>query len=438
MTDLEDFGGEAPAIATSPPDNLIQFPQMRPSEKLSDAWSKELERRNARLQRSYRFISPLQAAADLERQRKLATMPWPSAWPELSKRCRTYVGQCVGVVGPTGGGKTSFAIQVGRAATAEGIPVLWNPLELDPAEVDLRLVANMTAIHTARIRDDWTQRQIESSLAAIDDLWRYIPRERTVEASLEAYRVAIDMAKTIYGRPPLLVIDYIGKLARGTRDPRLATADAAESLRELAVAMECYILILAQPSRSNNATLTGKSEIENASDAVGVAGESAEIEHACANVIGLNVFKLDDTDELDAHCLVSKARNTGREGREGYRFSKPGGVWRELDRVPPTPGEVSAKLKSEKKNKSRIEPATKEIVRRELDVEAGDDANAERRRRVLGALRRAGMQGTTFRSLLGVPGTGRTGTLQATLQELERAGDVEKLTGTNVWRLVPR
>lgn len=433
----EDFGGEV-AHRDINPANVIQFPNLRPSERLADAWAREQERRNGALQRSYRFASPLQAAADLARQRTQPKMPWPAQWPELAKRCVTYTGQCLGIVGPTGGGKTSFGLQIARACTAEEIPVLWSPLELDAPEIDLRIVANMNALHTARIREEWSDAKIANGLAVIEDMWRFVPREREVEPQLEAYRVAIDMCKTVYRKPPILVIDYIGKMARGTRDPRLATADAAESLREMAVAFGCYILILAQPSRSNNATLTGKHDLESATDAIGVAGESAEIEHACANVIGLNVFKVDDADELDAHALVTKARNTGREGREGMRFSKPGGVWHELDRVPPTPNEIAAKLKSEKKNKSRVEPVTKEIVHRELHNEARDDADAERRRRVLGALTRGGLQGMRVGQLGRVPGCGHGQRLSQTLQELERSGAVERIIGAGKWRIVPR
>jgi KaiC/GvpD/RAD55 family RecA-like ATPase len=371
------------------------------------------------------------------RKKAQPTMPWPAQWTELAKRARLYVGECAGIVGPTGGGKTSFALQIAIAARGDRIPVLWSPLELDPPEIDLRLVANMRGIHTARVRDEWDRDQIAADLTAVEDLWRYVPRERSVEKQIEAYRVAIRICKAFYRKPPLLVIDYIGKLARNSRDPRLATADAAESIRELTVAEECYTLILAQPSRANNSTLTGERELESATQAIAVAGESSEIEHACAVMLGLNVFKQDDRDELDAHILVTKARGTGREGREGFRFHKPGGVWKALDHLPPTPMEIAAKVKRDKKDKARPEPSTKESARNDLNLDRASDADGERRNRIMGALHRAGMIGLTVRELRKVPGTGRSQRLAQSLQELERSGDIEKLT-TGKWRKIFR
>lgn len=433
--DEDDFGG--PELDTRPPSNVIPFPNVRPNAQLGEQWAKGLDRTNQKLETRYRFPSPLSALDDLIRKRGLPSLPWPAAWPELGKRARLYIGECVGVVGPTGGGKTSFAIQVARAAAADGIPVLWNPKELDAPELDLRIAANMVGMHTARIRDEWTREQLAHTLSTIDDLWRFVDNLRDVEKQVAAYRAAVKLAIEIYRRPPLLVIDYMGKLGRGARDPRLAIADAAEAIREMTVDLECYTMMLAQPSRSNNATLTGKNDVESATDTVGVAGESSEIEHACAVMITLNVFKADDADELDAHVLVPKARGTGREGREGFRFCKPGGVWKELDYLPATPTEIAAETKRAKKDKTRIEPPTKQSTRAELNLSRSGDADNERKNRVRGALARAGMIGLTVKELRKVPGTGRAQRLQQTLQELERAAEIEKLT-TGKWRIVPR
>jgi KaiC/GvpD/RAD55 family RecA-like ATPase len=437
LDEADDFGGEQLPIVV--PSNVIPFPT-RANAKLHEQWSTEVARANATAATASKrlgLISPLDALDDLIRKRAAPPLPFPKAWPELGKRARLYTGEILGVVGPTGGGKTSFAIQMAIAAMADGIPVLWNPKELDAPELDLRIVANMMGIHTSRVRDDWPKEKIANALANIDDLWRFVDNVRDLEGQLDAYRTAIRLAKRIYGRPPLLVIDYVGKFARGARDPRLAIADASDEILHIIRSEEAFAIMLAQPSRSNNANLTGKNDFENATDSIQVAGESSEIEHACSVMLGLSVFKADDQMELDAHVLVAKARATGREGREGFRFSKPGGVWRELDYVPATPIEIAAKLKKDKKDKSRHEPPTKASARSELNVEKADDANGERRRRIHGALTRAGISGMTIKELEGTTGAGRGQRLQQSLQELERSGDAER-TMSGRWRVIGR
>lgn len=449
IDDLEDFGGpELDIVERDPkPDNVIHFPPIRPHEKLGETWDRVLLEENRRRERVFRYQSPLGALTDLERKLGQPQLPWPDAWPELGKRARLYTGEVLGIVGPTGGGKTSFALQLAIACRAEGIPVLWNPLELSPAEVNIRIVANMEGVHTSRIRDEasgitkgeWSIAMIASRLAAIEDLWHYVPREGDFDRQMDSWRHAIRVAKRVYRRPPILFVDYIGKLARGAgRDPRFVIADGAEQARVIAEEEECYVAILAQPSRSNNAVLTGKAEISSAADAIGVAGETGEIEHACSVLLGLNVFKADDAEELDAHILVTKARGTGREGRQGYRFCKPGGVWKELDLLPATPTEIEARNKKDQRDKSRAVKPSKEVTRQELNVERRDTAESERRRRIMGALQRAGQDGMTSLELRKTPGTGRTQTMNKTLQDLEREQAIWRSGTDRKWRINAR
>jgi KaiC/GvpD/RAD55 family RecA-like ATPase len=438
---IDDFGGdETIAHRDLKPDNVIPFPGLRHNEKLAKAWSDEVDRANKEAKTKLRLISPLQAMADLERQRKLPTLPWPTDWAELGKRARTYAGQCIGIVGPTGGGKTSFALQIAIAAGSHGIPVLWNPKELDAPEIDIRLAANMVGQHTHLIRDTWAAERFAHHLAAVDDVWRYVDNVRDLEAQIEAYRIAIRIAKRVYRRAPLLVVDYIGKFGAGARDPRLAIMNAAESIRDLIMTEEAYCALLAQPSRGNNEMLTGRKDIVSAADSIGAAGESSEIEHACANMLNLNVFKEDDADHLDAHVLVTKARNTGKEGRQGYRFNKPGGVWKELDYLPATPGEIEVKHKqaSGRAKKEKNDPPTKASVRAEINVERADQENHNRKNRIVGTLKGAGIHGMQLGKLKTSAGVGKGLAFDSSLQELVRSGDIENLRGTSLWRWIPR
>lgn len=431
-TDPDDFGGDPPA----PPDNVIPFTRMRLDERIAKAWIDERAAVNQRESKAYRYPNPIDALDDLVRQQALPALPWPVGWPELGKRGVLYQGQILGIAGPGGGGKSSFAIQMAIAACAAGVPVLWMPLELTNAEIDLRIVANMARTHTAAVRG-WKRVSIERHLIAIADRWRYIdrwPGDGSVEAQLAAIATGVRLCKRIYRKAPFVVVDYLGKLARRAKDPRLVLADAVDWFMRLCEAEECWVALLSQTSRGNTAMLTGKVDLESAADAIGVSAETGELEHAASVNLALNVFKADDADALSAHVLVTKARNTGREGRQGFEFAKPGGVWSELDYLPPTPNEVAAEVRrTTKKGQAAPEAAT---TRGDLSQRRISDAEKIRARLICGALGRAGLIGLTAREIRRVPGVGKTDRIKGTLLDLVRAGDVEEHMGK--WRLARR
>lgn len=430
---IEDDFGAAPA---PPRSDVIPFPNMRANRLVSEAWEVEVRARNAKENTRHTFPSPLGVLDDLMRKRTAPALPWPAAWPELGKRARMHAGDCVGVIGAQGGGKTSFAIQVCRSVMGDSIPVLWCALELDETQIATRIIANMYGVHSIAVRESWPRERIAHALASVDDLWRFVDRYSDPAQQLRALADGIGLAKRIYRVAPLVVIDYLGKLASLAHDIRQATVQAAEQLRAIGVAEECYVMMLAQGSRTNNLVLTGRTEVESATDAIGVGGDSAEIENACRVILALNVFKADDQPELDAHVLVSKS-NTGLEGRQGFRFSKAGGVWSELDYLPATPSEIKHEVAKATKDKHRITTPTPPEVARDLNLAKAGDAEAARRVALLAALTRHGMLGMDVPAMRAVRGTGRTAGIRKTLTELARAGLAENVAGDR-WRIIQR
>lgn len=426
MADDDFPDGEAP-------DNLIPFPGVRPSPKLEEAWGRARDDANAKNRTSHRFPSPLDAIDEIMAQRLLPILPMPAGWVELAKRVQLRAGQCVGIVGPQGGGKTSFALQWAIAATAAGIPVLWVPLELDVAEVSERIAANMHGVHTMAVHLHWSRERIRHALATVADMWRFVDNYGDAERTVAAMRDAIALVKQTYRVPPFVVIDYLGKLASLEDNIRQATVRAAETLRAAAAAELCYVAMLAQPSRANNTVLTGKTEITASTDTIAVAADSSEVEGACAVMLALNVFKSDDAQELDAIVHVGKARNTGREGPTGFRFGKPGGTWRELDYLPANPMAIRAANEAAKKDKHRTAPAPnlKETAR-ELNLARAGDADASRRAVILEALARHGALGMDPMAIRALPGVGKGFAVNAALQTLERSGVIERHSGR--WR----
>lgn len=432
--DVNEFG--SPAEATPEPSS-VPFPRMRPSAKLREMWAAALEKANEAQKTRHVLPSPLAVVPSLIRKRQMPAMWWPAQWQNIARRCRTYVGECVAVTGPIGGGKTSFAIQCAIANAGHGHPIIWAPLELDPEQVDLRVVANMHGVHMAAVREDWPEERIAHSLTAIDDMWHYVDEYDDPDQQFAAIEHAILMAWEVYRVPPFVVVDHLGELVAEERDDRAALRRWARRFRRLALRTNSFIMLLNQVSKSNQAATTGKTDFESAADAMAIEMSSQAVASACSNSLVLTVFKVDDAPELDSHVLVPKARNTGREGREGFLFRKPGGVWVERDYLPATPSQVKADAEKDKKDKHRIAlPRTTSQVRDDINASKAGDAAAMRRAKIVEALHRHGMLGIELHELKKTFGVGRGALFAQALQELERAGSAERI-GTRV-RMIAR
>lgn len=436
MTGPDDNEFGAPAEATPEPSS-VPFPRMRPSAKLREMWAAALAKSNEAHKTKHRLHSPLDVVPSLIRKRQMPAMRWPAQWQAIARRCVTYVGECVAVTGPIGGGKTSFAAQCGIANAGHGHPVVWSALELDPEQVDLRLVANMHGVHMAAVREDWTEERIAHSLTALDDMWHYVDEYDDPEAQFDAIEQAILLAWEVYRVPPFVVVDHLGELVAEERDDRAALRRWARRFRRLALRTNSFIMLLNQVSKSNQAATTGKTDFESAADAMAIEMSSQAVASACSNSLVLTVFKADDAPELDSHVLVPKARNTGREGREGFLFRKAGGVWIERDYLPATPSQIKAAAESDKKDKHRTaQPRSSTQVRDDLNAAKAGDAAAMRRAKIAEALHRHGMLGIEIHELKKTFGVGRGALFAQALQELERAGSAERI-GSRV-RMIAR
>lgn len=428
MSDDEDneFGAQPEALA---PVDVGPFPRMRPSPKLDELWKSEVARHNETEKRRYELAGPLDLVPSLIKKRSLPSMWWPAPWVEFARRCRTYVGECIGVTGAIGGGKTSFALQVGIANTGHGMPVLWVPLELDGEQVDLRMVANSYAANMSTVREQWTEARIRHALTAVHDMWRFVDHFDEPEEQFQAIEDAIVIAWKVYRMPPVVVVDHLGELVAEERDDRAALRRWAHRFRKLALRRDCYIILLNQVSKANQAVTTGKIEIESATDALGLEMGSQAIASGVSNNIVLAVFKKDDTEILDGHALVAKARNTGIEGRIGMRFRKAGGVWSELDYLPATPAQERAAIEADKKDKHRAGPPRAPAqARADINAARAGDAAAGRRARIMQVVTRHGMIGIDYFQLRKQPGVGTGALFAQAVQELLRAGTIERLS----------
>lgn len=397
--------------------------QLGADDRVSARWASALERANKGKvgAAALSIRTPLGTLGEVMERRTLPPMPWPAGWHELARRCRTNPGDLTTLVGGTGSGKTQFAIELARAFAAAGKGcVVWAPLEIEPPDLSIRIVANLTHTHAMEIRDHWAQAQIANALATVTDRWIYVdvPRDAPLEAQLLAIDTAVGMATQIYSAPCQLVVDYV-QLMADTEDQRAAVTASMRGLERTTVRHRCYSIVLSQTSRANQPALAGRVAVESATDLVGAAAETSLVERSSANVVVMNVFKADDVPSLDAHLNASKCRNTGLEGKIGARYHKAGGWWEELDHLPATPLEVDAEVKKAKRAGTPEAPSEARDV---LNAGRSSAAADKRREAIVAALRAAGSGGTTARDLRRVRGAGSPARLRETLDELAKNG----------------
>lgn len=425
----EEFGGD-PA-----PDNVIPFPAMRPNEKLSEAWAKEVEAFNRKNGKKHQFVSPIDVVGDLIKMRGMPVQPWSPAWPELGRRCRTYVGECNAFVGAIGGGKTQWGVQHALAVSGAGLPVIWANLELGKEQLISRILGNMNGEHAYQVLDGWPESRIRHQISAVTDMWHFCDRYDDPEQQIGAIRDLIEIVWRVYRLPPLFVVDHIGQLICESDNIRGEMLRYGKRFEKIALETRSWGLLLAQGTKSGQQLLTGKIEIDSAADAIGAAAESSIMQQVCSNVIVSQLYKEDDAMVLEGRSLLAKCRWTGLETQLGSSYSKPGGVWSELGHLPPTPNETKAAEEAEKKDKHRTTPArSKQEIRAEMSSSRAEAGDAKRKALVLAAIRAGGVLGAPNQVVRDVRGVGRGSQLASYLRELEESGVVERVGDR--WRVV--
>lgn len=428
--DFDEFGGDPPA-----PDNVIPFPGMRANAKLSELWSKAVEARNRKNSSKHQLLSPADVVDGLIKMRGMPHMPWPAAWPELARRCRTYVGECNAFVGAIGGGKTQKAVQLGLAVSGAGLPVLWANLELGREQLIARILGNMNGEHAMHVMDDWEEAKIRHQISAVTDMWHFVDRYDDTDAQIAAVRDAIEVCWEIYRLPCLFVIDHLGQLITDAKDVRFEMLRVGKAFEKMALDYKVWGLLLAQGTKSGQQLLTGQVEVENAADAIGAAAESSIMQQVASNVIVSQLYKEDDQKKLQGRDLCAKCRWTGLEGQIGVEYSKPGGVWSELGHLPPTPQAVKAAEAAEKKDTHRTHPArTAAEIRQEMSATGADNAYVKGKATLLKLITTRGEFGLEQFAMRNVPGL-RGAQIHRALQELEAGRIIERAPGGR-WRVL--
>lgn len=248
------------------------------------------------------------------------------------------------VAGP-GAGKTTLAILCSLHHAREHGPVLFVSEEMRVGHLIARAAAGPlgTSANALITGDDTTS---DERIAA----------QLPVENLIFARRLSLDriakLAAAItrqYRKPPLIVIDYLGKIAAAllkanpTMDPRQATTEASTLIVQLSEELQAPMLVISAGGRGSNAKLRGRSTGARPtsvrdlppSECVDTAKESGDVEYDATALLTLSVSDQVDGDGFQVATLtVAKARY-GRAQHIAMAYDGAAGRWHDRGRVDP-------------------------------------------------------------------------------------------------------
>lgn len=327
-----------------------------------------------------------------KRERPLAT-PWPSFNDTLPGR-GFWPGLHVLVAG-TGVGKSTWALQLALHAAENGAAVAYAGLELDDAQIALRLVGERASVRWSNLytgeASDEQRRRAREAAGELEELAFHVEHGAPGGWSASDLQALAERMRATYPapRPLLLVVDFLQilgpELEAGRQDLRERIGRAAYVSRHVAREHDATVLLVSSLARDKydagqlvtEARLGGEaveSEVDryirNPDAIVGVGKESGEIEYAADSV---TVALRCDVEPSNAHLgrRVLFAVPKLRAGRpswaelrfNGHRFADAPDAGRELvetwqrERAASSAEKAAKRDKPTKKNSRQWESA---------------------------------------------------------------------------------
>jgi replicative DNA helicase len=231
------------------------------------------------------------------------------------------------VAAGTGRGKTSWISEVSQHTGMQQRPVLVVSYEMKPGYIVARKAAGLTGAYSNDIiRGRGDTGLILRSMPIAHVFFLHNP----VLADIE---IAADQLAQKFGTPPLIVVDYLQKLANQIAraqqrpDMRAATTEASERLVGIADRTRSAVLAVSAIGRGNNKKAANPRELAPY-ELVDVAKESGDVEYDGAGLIVLSLSNELDGDERIGTITLAKAR-FGRERHIDARYDGRRGSWRD-------------------------------------------------------------------------------------------------------------
>lgn len=235
------------------------------------------------------------------------------------------------MMAPPGDGKSALAVSI-ASHVQHSIPVLYASTELETAEVTARIAAPIIGCAWRDIVDGHVPREKVASAVAGLRIWvvgsEMLPMG---EAALKALSDEVEAMTEEYGVAPLLCLDYLQDLARGTdeRGVRAKIGDLAMKLRVMSQHLDCAVLVVSSVSRTYYGVAKADSMRKADDPAVYLAAakESGDVDYAAAVVMFLDVLQREQgADHRVARIAIAKSRH-GETGFVGARFYGATGRW---------------------------------------------------------------------------------------------------------------
>jgi replicative DNA helicase len=279
----------------------------------------------------FKAMTPAEA---LEELGTIADAPvYPTPFPTLNDLLGFggFLGtQCYTVAAGTGRGKTTLVAAIAMHS-AQTVPVIVASYEMKPGYFLARRAAGLLGIHSndiLRCRAD-----MGLVLRTVDSPRMILMHRRP----LSEVRAAVEFMKERFGVAPILIVDYIQKLADEIAltmqrpDMRLATTQASSTLCDIAEKTGAAVVAVSAIGRGKGKIMLTPRKFEPY-ELVEVAKESGAVEYDGAAMIVLTVSKDLEGESRIATITVAKNR-FGREAHIDARYDGRRGLWEDVGLV---------------------------------------------------------------------------------------------------------
>ncbi len=234
-------------------------------------------------------------------------------------------GEVCEIIARTGVGKTAFLLNVIKNIILnQKIPILFFSLEQPLAQIYERMV-QISSDETGRRVEEGFCKYDKSASATLHDLAKHhygylytIDEDMLTYEELKEY-IEVAARDKIGKIPPLVCIDYLGRMKGGRGSPYEITSELARLMKKLAKDMDLAIIYLHQTSRMGK---TGAEEIT-----LDMSRDSGVCEEGADFIIGMwrpDLNKEESQYSSEEKLVVALLKNRkGRLGRAVYKFRKP-------------------------------------------------------------------------------------------------------------------